>query len=159
MRMILSLTCAIACFAGLARACDQCVQQATTLYIAAPARVEYRIVQPELVRETKTVERLEVQRDPVIYERSERVIEGRLGVYAPTPALIQGGGYGYSAALVKQRFVAPIVRERVFVQPQKVVIQKNVVAPTAVIQKQTVEKRGILGRLRQKSTSTTIVQP
>lgn len=137
--------------AAPAFACDYC-----TAALVAPVRVEYRVVTaPQIVRETVTVERQEVVRDPVIVERSEKVLE-----YQAAPALVAPaygsavvGGYrsaivgGYRSAIVGHHNA---VRAAVVVHPA--VRAAVVVRQPAVVQKVEV-RRGILGRVRQKSVT------
>lgn len=128
-------------------ACDYCGLALQTH--AAPQQViTYRIVQPQLVRESIQIQRQTYEREPVIVEQRERVLE-----YSQAPVV----GYVAQSRVqkVQVQHVQQVQVQKVRVAP--VVVQKQVHAyPATVIQQNTVERRGILGRLRQRSVQTII---
>lgn len=107
-------------------------------------RVEYIVQQPQLVRETRTIERVEYQSAPQIVERSERVVER-----------VQGGYQSSQQILLLQQ------RQQHYAPPQRQQARGHHV-PLAVVQppqrviQQTETKRGLLGRIRQQTTTTVI---
>ncbi len=138
-------------------ACYDCSAVVQSYYVAPQAVVTYRTVQPVIVRESVQLERTTYEREPVVVERQEKVMQYTA---APQIQLIQTPYY--ASALRVQKVVVPHAAVRVQVHGaavrQNVIVQKQVVStPSTVIQQNTV-RRGLFGRIRQ-SSSTTIVNP
>jgi len=119
-------TAALLLMSSYASACYDCAAVLQTYEVP----VAYRTVQPTVIRETLQLERHTYEREPLIVERQEKVVQYSL----PLNVLPV-----YAAAL----------------KVQKVQVQK-VYSPT-VIQQNTVQ-RGLFGRIR-RSNSTTIINP
>jgi hypothetical protein len=115
-----------------ASACYDCAAVLQTYEVP----VAYRTVQPTVIRETLQLERHTYEREPLIVERQEKVVQYLL----PLNVLPV-----YAAALKVQK-----------VQVQHVQQVQKVYSPT-VIQQNTVQ-RGLFGRIR-RSNSTTIINP
>lgn len=132
-------------------ACDTCYAPVQAV------QVQYRVVQPQIVRETVTVERHELVRDPALTYRSERVLEYQQPAQVVAPVL---AAPVYGAAVVKQNVVVQqkVVRQNVVHQNvvRNAVVVQKIQAPS-VVQK-VEERRGLFGRLRQR-TATTVVNP
>jgi hypothetical protein len=151
MKMILTI---IALFVAVASAPAQCASCGTVYapqvlvapqaYVA-PLRVEYRLPDPVTVRETVTVQRIEVPREPVIVTQSEKVIERQVlpqvGYTYGVQQIQAVQAYGVHAAVVQH----PLVQKQVVVH-SPIVGRSAVVVRPSVIQQDVVQRRGLFGR-------------
>ncbi len=145
----LILSAAVLLAAGYAHACDYCVGN-----VVAPVVVQYRQVQPQIVRETVTVERQTVQRDPVIVERRELVQE----YPAPVVGAYVAPVVGYRQPLTSYHG-GTILRESASYGGHHggaIVAPRVVVAPQIVAKKEVV-RSGLFGR-RIVQKSVTVVK-
>jgi hypothetical protein len=150
MKMILTI---IALFVAVASAPAQCAscgtvyapQALVTQSYVAPLRVEYRLPDPVTVRETVTVQRIEVPREPVIVTQSEKVIERQVlpqvGYTYGVQQIQAVQAYGVHAAVVQH----PLVQKQVVVH-SPIVGRSAVVVRPSVIQQDVVQRRGLFGR-------------
>lgn len=140
MRFLLSLTVALACFSGLARACDygQCavqVQAAPVVYaqpVLAPVQVQYAA--------------------PAVVAAPVYAAPAFVPSYGVQRAFAPSYGYG-GAAFVQRSFVSSG-----FAVQRSVAVRSAVVAPAAVVQQDVSVRRGGLFGRREVIRSRTVVR-
>lgn len=138
--------------------CGQIVQRQT--YYPVVEQVQYRLIQPQVIRETIQLERQTIERDPVIVERQEKVIQ-----YQVQPQLQLQHQHQYAAAQkvrVQRVQVQQVEVQKVQVQPviiQKQVIQKQQVQHygSQTIIQQSTQRPGLIGRILGPKNTTTII--
>lgn len=165
MKMILAFVALLLVAASATAQCASCgtvyaPQALVTQSYVAPLRVEYRLPDPVTVRETVTVQRLEVPREPVIVTQSERVIERQVlpqvGYTYGVQQIQAVQAYGVRAAVVQpyairqnvvvqHQVVHPLVQKQVIVH-SPIVGRSAVVVRPAVIQQDVIQRRGLFGR-------------
>lgn len=165
MKMILATIALLVAVASAPAQCASCgtvyapqVLVAPQAYVA-PLRVEYRLPDPVTVRETVTVQRIEVPREPVIVTHSEKVIERQVlpqvGYTYGVQQIQAVHAYGVRAAVVhpyavqqnvvvQKQVVHPLVQKQVVVHSP--IVARAVVAHPTVVQQNVVQRRGLFGR-------------
>lgn len=160
MKMILATVALLLVAASVSAQCASCgtvyaPQALVTQSYVAPLRVEYRLPDPVTVRETVTVQRLEVPREPVIVMQSEKVIERQVlpqvGYTYGVQQIQAVQAYGVRAAVVQPYAIRQNVVVHPFVQKQVIVHspivgRSAVVVRPAVIQQDVIQRRGLFGR-------------
>lgn len=165
MKMILATIALLVAVAFAPAQCASCgtvhaPQVLVAPQVYAPLRVEYRLPDPVTVRETITVQRIEVPREPVIVTQSEKVIERQVlpqvGYTYGVQQVQAVHAYGVRAAVVhpyavqqnvvvQKQVVHPLVQKQVVVHSPIVGRAAVVVHPT-VVQQNVVQRRGLFGR-------------
>ena len=135
--------------------CGQIVQQ-NVYYAPVIEHVQYRLVQPQVIRETIQLERQIIERDPVIVERQEKVIQ-----YQVQPQLQYVATQKVRVQQVQVQ-VQKVEVQKVKVQPvvvQKQVIQKQQVQHygSQTIIQQSTQRQGLIGRILGPKNTTTII--
>jgi len=141
--------------------CGQIVQRVQVQQYYAPVeQIQYRLVQPQVVRETIQLERQVIERDPIIVERQERVLQYQVQPQLQLQVQRQHVQYQQNVRVQKVQVQDPYVQQvqvqKVRVQPMIVQKQQAYGGSQTIIQQQT-QRRGIIGRVLGPKSSTTII--